>query len=156
MSTINDQIPTFKELRKTLTVPSFDFTKRPFVLSEVLRAYDELYHDSIEKHKQEFLEWTKDVRGRDYDFEVVSRSLPIMICLFHFIADKGYPVRITKCKWDSNTYSVRILLQLILQSELVPENQINGWYEWYIRSFPETTEEERSEWIMKIIELQYN
>ena len=154
MSTINDQIPTFKELRKTLTVPSFDFTKRPFVLSEVLRAYDELYHDSIEKHKQEFLEWTKDVRGRDYDFEVASRSLPIMICLFHFIAGKGYPVRITKCKSESK-YSVRILLHIVLQSELVPENQVNEWDDWYVRSFPETTEEERHDWIMKIIDLQY-
>jgi len=138
-----------------LTFLCFDFTKRPFVLSEVLRAYDELYHDSIEKYKQEFLEWTKDMRGHDYDFEVVSRSLPIMICLFHFIAGKGYPVRIMTCKSESK-YSVRIILHITLQSELVPEIQINEWYDWYVRSFPETTEEERSEWIMKIIELQYN
>jgi hypothetical protein len=154
MSAINDQIPTFEELRKTLTVPSFDFTKRPFVLSEVLRAYDELYHDSIEKYKQEFLEWTKDVRGRDYDFEVASQSLPVMICLFHFIAGKGYPVRIMKLP-DENTYSVRILLSFVLQSEPISKSRVKAWYGFYVYLSPETSEEERHGWIMKIIDAQY-
>jgi len=76
-----------------------------------------------------------------------------MICLFHFIAAKGYPVRISGNK--RNTFSVRVLVSFYILSETITGNRVNDYDDFFIYSRPETPMDENCKWLLKAIKAQY-
>jgi hypothetical protein len=159
-------IPTYAEMQRKLAPPfAYDFSKRPFILEDVLAAYYTMNCDVIDAAKAAFGHWTHNVHLDNYWFDQNMTNASSAIYLFHFIAMLGYPVFI-QCSWTTKGVRVAVPLGRMLRCEPMDANErITDRFSFYVYFDPESTtlsptqkaeaDAAKKAAVLRLIEVQY-